>query len=119
MEINDRKAIYLQIADHICDRILSGEYAEGQKLPSVREFAAEIEVNVNTVARAFEWLQTNGVVQVRRGLGNFVSVNARCEAESIRRREFMEEQLPELFRAMRTLEIGIDEIVERYHAENK
>ncbi len=119
MEFNDRKAIYLQIADYICDRILSGEYAPDEKLPSVREFAAEVEVNVNTVARSFEWLQTNGVVQVRRGLGNFVSTDARREAEEIRHREFMEEQLPELFRAMQTLGIGIEEIVERCHAENK
>ena len=72
MEFKNQKPIYLQIADHICNRILLGEYGEDERLPSVREFAAEVEVNVNTVTRTFEYLQQNEVVASRRGLGVFV-----------------------------------------------
>ena len=56
MDFKNQKPIYLQIAESICDNILAGKYRENEKLPSVREFAAEVEVNVNTVARSFEWL---------------------------------------------------------------
>lgn len=117
MNFKEQKAIYLQIAERICDSILSGEYQEDEKLPSVREYAAQVEVNVNTVARSFEWLQMNEVVVTRRGLGNFVNIGAKKAVEKIRRREFFEEQLPELFRTMRTLGIEIDEIVNEYNKE--
>ena len=50
MNFKDQKPIYLQIAESICDSILAGKYRENEKLPSVREFAAEVEVNVNTVS---------------------------------------------------------------------
>lgn len=73
MEFKEQKAIYLQIAEHLCDEILSGKYHQGDKLPSVRELAMEAEVNVNTVARSLEWLQQKGVAITRRGLGNFVT----------------------------------------------
>ena len=83
MNFKEQKAIYLQIAERICDSILSGEYQEDEKLPSVREYAAQVEVNVNTVARSFEWLQMNEVVVTRRGLGNFVNTGAKKAVEKI------------------------------------
>lgn len=118
MNFKDQKAIYLQIAERICDSILGGEYQEDEKLPSVREYAALVEVNVNTVARSFEWLQMNEVVITRRGLGNFVNLGAKKAVEKIRRQEFFQEQLPDLFRTMRTLGIEIDEVVNEYNKTN-
>lgn len=114
MNFKDQKAIYLQIAEHICDSILNGEYQEDEKLPSVREYAAQVEVNVNTVARSFEWLQMNEVVVTRRGLGNFVNMGAKQVVEKIRRQEFFDEQVPDFFRTMQTLGITIEEVVEHY-----
>lgn len=111
MDFNAKKAIYLQIADSICDSILAGTYEEDGKLPSVREVAADVEVNVNTVARSFEWLQQHEVATTRRGLGNFVCPGARKAIEALRRQEFFDEQLPELFRQMQTLGITMDEVV--------
>lgn len=115
MDFKNQKAIYLQIAEHIMDQILSGQYPEDAKLPSVRDFAAEVEVNVNTVARSFEWLQTHDIVSVRRGLGNFVAEGAKQKIESIRREEFFTEQLPELFQSMQALGIKMDEVVNKYN----
>lgn len=115
MEFKNQKAIYLQIAEHIMDEILSGRYIEDSKLPSVREYAALVEVNVNTVARSFEWLQLHNVVSTRRGLGNFVATGARREIEDIRKEEFFNETLPELFQSMRTLDISMDEVVNQYN----
>lgn len=119
MDFKNSKAIYLQIADSICDRILSGEFPEDGKLPSVREVAADVEVNVNTVARSFEWLQSQDVVVTKRGLGNFVNIGARAAVERLRRREFFEEQLPEMFRTMVTLGISIEEIMENWETSRQ
>lgn len=115
MDFKNQKAIYLQIAEHIMDDILSGRYPEDSKLPSVRDLAADTEVNVNTVARSFEWLQMHGVVNVRRGLGNYVATGARREIEALRKEEFFNQQLPELFQSMQTLGITMDEVVNQYN----
>ena len=114
MEFKNQKPIYLQIADHICNRILLGEYGEDERLPSVREFAAEVEVNVNTVTRTFEYLQLNEVVASRRGLGVFVMPGARERVYAMRRAEFFNEQLPEVFALMDTLGISIEEVATQY-----
>ena len=116
MEFKNQKPIYLQIADYICDRILLGEYAEDERLPSVREFAAEVEVNVNTVTRTFEYLQQNEVVVSRRGLGVFVMPGARERVYAMRRAEFFNVQLPEVFALMDTLGISMEEVASQYEA---
>ena len=117
MEFKEQKAIYLQIAEHVCDEILSGKYHEGDKLPSVRELAMEAEVNVNTVARSLEWLQLKGVACTKRGLGNFVAEGGAHAVETLRREEFFTEQLPDLFRVMRALGVSIEEVVCQWRAE--
>ena len=116
MEFKNQKPIYLQIADHICNRILLGEYGEDERLPSVREFAAEVEVNVNTVTRTFEYLQQNEVVASRRGLGVFVMPGARERVYAMRRAEFFKVQLPEVFALMDTLGISMEEVATQYDA---
>ena len=54
MDFKESKAIYLQIADRICDEILLGVYPEEGRIPSVREYAGMVEVNANTVMRSFD-----------------------------------------------------------------
>ena len=76
MNFKDNKAIYLQIADRIGDQILAGILTPDGKVPSVRELAAEIEVNANTVARTYDHLQHSGIIYTKRGLGYFVSPDA-------------------------------------------
>ena len=115
MDFKSQKPIYLQIAESICDSILAGTYEEDGKLPSVREVAADVEVNVNTVARSFEWLQQHEIATTRRGLGNYVCTGAREAIEALRRQEFFDEQLPELFRQMQTLGITFDEVAQRWN----
>lgn len=114
MDFKEHKAIYLQIADSICDSILSGEYPEGGKLPSVRDIAVQVEVNVNTVARTLDFLQQKGIVSTRRGLGNFVNSGAKSAVEDIRRDEFFGNTLPELFRTMQSLNISTQDVVKRF-----
>lgn len=99
------KAIYLQMADRLCDEILSGKYGPGERIPSVRELAVYLGVNANTVVRTYEALSLQGIIQTRRGLGYFVTEDAIDRIVNARRRHFMDETLPELFRQMQLLGI--------------
>jgi DNA-binding transcriptional regulator YhcF (GntR family) len=93
MNFKDNKAIYLQIADRIGDQILSGALTPEGKVPSVRELAAEIEVNANTVARTYDHLQQNGVIYTKRGLGYFVSPDAQEKIVATRRDQLMQGEM--------------------------
>ncbi|MDL2282847.1 GntR family transcriptional regulator, partial [Parabacteroides sp. OttesenSCG-928-G06] len=66
MNYLNNQSIFLQIADRICDRVLSGEYKADQRIPSVRELAIEMEVNPNTVMRSYERLQANRIIYNKR-----------------------------------------------------
>lgn len=108
------KAIYLQMADRLCDEILAGLYGDDDRIPSVREYAVLLQVNTNTAVKAYDALARDGIIYHRRGLGYFVSAGARDTIMQARRREFMEQTLPDVFRRMRLLGIGIDEVVKRW-----
>lgn len=108
------KAIYLQMYEGACDDILSGRYGLGDRIPSVRELSERLEVNTNTVVRAYDQLVRRGIVHTRRGMGYFVSEQARELILADRRREFMDERLPELFRQMRLLGISMETVEEQW-----
>lgn len=111
---SNNKAIYLQMADRLCDEILAGLYGDDDRIPSVREYAVLLQVNTNTAVKAYDALARDGIIYNRRGLGYFVSAGARDTIMQARRREFMEQTLPDVFRRMRLLGIGIDEVVKRW-----
>ena len=110
MQFKDNKAIYLQIADLICEDILQGRLVEDERVPSVREFAATVEVNANTCARAYDWLQGQEIIYTKRGLGYFVSAGAKEAIRQMKRQEFMQETLPEVARQMVNLNITMQEL---------
>lgn len=116
MEFNGKQPIYLQIAEHICSQILSGEYAEECRLPSVREYAMQVEVNVNTLVRSYDWLSQREIIYNRRGLGYFVSPGAVERVAGQRRQDFFEQTLPEVFHTMQSLGISLEEVTARYAA---
>lgn len=70
---NDRRAIYQQVADGIRSLIASGELPEGTQLPPVRQLAADLGVNLNTIATAYRELQAEGLISVRHGSGAVVA----------------------------------------------
>ena len=110
MEFKDNEAIYLQIAGYLGEHILVGKWAEEQKIPSVRELAVTLEVNPNTVMRAYEFMQNQEVIYNKRGLGFFVSPNGADKVRAFRKARFMEEELPVLFRNMTLVGIGMEEV---------
>lgn len=72
----DNRPIYVRLADQICDRILIGQYKVGERIPSVREYAVEQQVNPATAMRAFEIMERQGIIFNKRGLGYFVADTA-------------------------------------------
>ena len=110
MEFNSNKSIYLQICDAICEQILSGVLMPDERIPSVREYGAEIGVNPNTIMRSYEKLTADGIIYNKRGIGYFISPDA-CETVlAAQRKEFLEEELPQILRRMKLLGITIDEL---------
>ena len=73
MTFNNDKAIYIQMADRLCDDILAGTYSDDDRVPSVREYAVSLEVNTNTAVKAYDQLARDGIIYNRRGLGYFVT----------------------------------------------
>ena len=110
MRFKDNKAIYLQIADLICDDILQQKLLEDERIPSVREYATALEVNANTCARAYDWLQGLNIIYTKRGLGYFVAVGATDAIRQMKRQEFMDETLPDVARQMANLDITMNEL---------
>ena len=105
MNFNTDKPIYLQIVDVICDRILSGELKGGDRIPSVREYGADIGVNPNTMMRSYEKLTVDGIIFNKRGIGYFVADDARDTVLAAQRKEFMEKDVPAILQRMRLLEL--------------
>ena len=114
MIFNSDKAIYLQMADRLCDEILAGRYADDDRVPSVREYAVELEVNTNTAVKAYDTLARDGIIYNRRGLGYFVTPGARDKVLTARRAMFRHEVLPDVFRQMRLLGITMADVTDEW-----
>lgn len=114
MTFTNDKAIYIQMADRLCDEILAGTYKDDDRIPSVREYAVMLEVNANTVVKAYDELSRANIIYNKRGLGYFVTPGAKKQILKERKQEFMKERLPELFRQMLLLDITIDDVAETF-----
>ena len=82
--LEDNMPIYMQIMNRIKDAIASGELEAGDKVPSVREFASEFEVNPNTMQRALMELEREGILVSERAIGRFVT-DDRSRIDAMRR----------------------------------
>ncbi|RZL44642.1 MAG: GntR family transcriptional regulator [Pedobacter sp.] len=114
MDFNNNKAIYLQIAEYVCEHILLGKWKSNEKVPSVRELAVEMEVNPNTVMRTYDLLQKQNIINNKRGIGFFLAEDAISNVNLYRKTTFIEDELPQLFRNMYLLEIDFEELKSRY-----
>lgn len=110
MEFRDQQPIYLQIADYVCEKILTKQWGKGERVPSVRELAMELEVNPNTVMRTYEFLQQREIIYNQRGVGLFVADEGHGNAVAYRRNEFLQKEVPAFFASMTLLQIDIREL---------
>jgi GntR family transcriptional regulator len=103
-------SIYLQVADFVCERVLTGVWRDGDKLPAVKDLAVLTSVNPNTVIKALTWLQDNEILSTQRGVGYFLTEGAATRTLALKRREFIEEDLPDVFASMQLLGVTLDEL---------
>ena len=104
------KPIYLQIAERISDEILLGHYATGARIPSVREYAALVEVNANTVMRSYEFLQTQGIIFTSGVSDSLSRPDAKIKIREYRRNGVPQKRTARFFMQLYTLHIPMDEI---------
>lgn len=114
MDFKSEKPIYQQIVDYVCDNIAGGRWPEQERIPSVRDLAAQLQVNPNTAMRAYERLQMGEIITNSRGIGYFVSKGAKQRVVNLKRAEFFEVTLPGVFDTMDTLNISIEEVDAEY-----
>lgn len=106
MEFDVNRPIYLQIYDTICDQVLSGALVPDGRIPSVREYGAQLAVNPNTIMRTYEKLTTDGIIYNKRGLGFFISQDAREKVLEYKKAEFVNETVPKIRRQLQLLGFG-------------
>lgn len=104
---NDNQPIYRQLYERILMLILRGEIPEGEALPSVRQLSADYQINHLTVAKSYQALVEEGLVEKRRGMGMFVLPGAQAHLQEREQEKFLNLELPEL--VQRSQQLGIDE----------
>jgi len=119
MQFKESQAIYLQIADYVCEKVLLKEWKPDERIPSVRELAVQLEVNPNTVMRTFDFLQQQEIIYNQRGIGYFVGGSAYKNALRYRKEAFSEKDLPQIFRNMYLLGMDLDELKPRFDKYKK
>ncbi|MBO8481632.1 hypothetical protein B5F83_07665 [Muribaculum sp. An289] len=123
MQFDDNMPIYLQIADRICENILSGKWGPDCRIPSVREMGAEYQVNPNTMMRSYDYLQQKNIIYNKRGIGYFVSSGSISLILENQKKKLIDNDLPQLIKkmfllgftrenAIEAVEKGFDEVQE-------
>ena len=107
----DGRPMYLQIIEQIKRRITLGDWQPGLKLPSIREFAVALRVSVITVKRAYQELESQGVITTQHGKGSFVSVDRGLD-EQLREHD-MNKHLIEAIKIAGSLGLSLNELKSR------
>ncbi|MCR4421640.1 MAG: GntR family transcriptional regulator [Exilispira sp.] len=111
MRFDETKPIYLQIIELIFDLILQKKWKEEERIPSIRELASDIEVNPNTVAKAYSECLDLGVIYNKRGIGYFLSKDSYSKILLIKKEEFIKNEVPNIVKKMKILSISLDELI--------
>ena len=108
-DFQDHLPIYAQLMDTLKRRIVTGRYLPGEKLPSVRELAAEAGINPNTVQRAFSELEREGLIYTQRATGKYVTENE-ADIKSARE-DLARTQVADFLRAMQSLGFSVGDVI--------
>jgi len=118
MEFINTKGIFLQIADSISEKVIEGKYPPGEKIPSVRDLAAEMGVNPNTVMRTYSELQMRGIIDNKRGVGYYVSTDAVSIVIQWKKKEFFDIDLPVIVKQTKIMNISYEELKPYFSSTN-
>lgn len=119
MEFSSNKPIYKQITDFCMRQILSGEWPPGGRVPSARELAVELAVNLHTILKAYDTLESAGIIFNRRGMGFFVTDDALEKAAGTGRKEFFSDILPSVIDEMERLGITPQEFIDAWNQRKR
>lgn len=113
MSVNwhDQSPIYRQLKLKVQAMILDGILKPGDALPSVRQVAADYQINPITVSKAYQELVDESLVEKRRGIGMYVTEGASDKLLATERQRFIEEEWPAMLDRIRRLGIGADELL--------
>ena len=109
--------IYLQLVEQVKHAIEIGALRPGDQLPSIRPLAEELVINVNTVAKAYRELESEGVIELRQGAGAFVAASARAHPGGADRFHGAQPLVAEAVEQLRARGLGDDEIRRLFEAE--
>lgn len=109
---NDNTPIYRQLRDRVVAMILDGVLNEGDALPSVRQVAADFQLNPITVSKAYQELVEEQLVEKRRGLGMYVNEGARDALLKNERERFLREEWPGLYARLKRLGLDVERLVQ-------
>lgn len=112
MDFNESKNIFLQIEEWLNNRILEEKIHAGDRIPSVRELAEEMEVNRNTVMRTYSNMESKGIIENKRGIGFFVADQAASIIQDAQKKEFFEKELPKLVERIKLLKLNSKDLSE-------
>ena len=107
---NSREPIYRQLRDRAAERILDGDWPEGEAAPSVRKIANDLRVNPITVSRAWQMLVDEQLLEVRRGLGMYVAAGARERLREAERKRFLEREWPAMVERIDRLGLKLENL---------
>jgi DNA-binding transcriptional regulator YhcF (GntR family) len=110
MDFNDTKNIFLQIRDWVADQILQDKIRAGEKIPSVRELAVDMEVNRNTVMRSYSLMEEEGIIENKRGIGFFVAADAKTQLLTMQKQTFIENELPLILHQIKVLKLNSSDL---------
>ncbi|MBS0432014.1 MAG: GntR family transcriptional regulator [Proteobacteria bacterium] len=108
---NDNVPIYRQLRDRVVAMILDGVLNEGDPLPSVRQVAADYQINPLTVSKSYQELVDEQLVEKRRGLGMFVNQGARDVLLKSERERFLREEWPPLYARIKRMDIDLEKLM--------
>lgn len=108
----ENQPIYRQLKEMVAERIMDGTFVEGEAIPSVRQVAADYQVNHLTVGKAYQELVELGLLQKRRGVGMYVTEGARSALTRQEQQQFIDKELPAFAERARMLGLGLDQVFE-------
>lgn len=116
---NDNAPIYRQLKERIVVMMLEGQLKPGDVLPSVRQIAAEYQLNPITVSRAYQELADETLVEKRRGLGMYVTEGATGKLLASERERFLREEWPAMVERIQRLGLQVEDLLKRAGAQEK
>ena len=110
MKWNDQTPIFRQLKEKVIELIMDGEVSEGEAVPSVRQVAADYQINPLTVSKAYQELVDDQILEKKRGLGMFVTQGAQEKLFEDEKKQFLEVEWPKILIRIQRLGLSVQEL---------